>query len=51
MGRPSGIEPLTAVPQTAVLPLNYGRHIINSQFTIINFQLILAPQEGFEPPT
>ena len=29
LGRPSGIEPLTAEPQSAVLPLNYGRHESN----------------------
>lgn len=27
MGRSSGVEPLTAGPQPAVLPLNYDRHI------------------------
>lgn len=28
-GRPEGIEPSLAEPQSAVLPLNYGRHVFN----------------------
>lgn len=60
LGRPSGVEPLIAGPQPAVLPLNYDRHTFNNNglnndnfgIAIVNFpcQIIpIWPQPGALP--
>ena len=36
LGRPEGVEPSIPVPQTGVLPLNYGHHVFLILFYIPN---------------